>query len=155
MKQQCAKRVAVAITDHFAVILRLTLDISCTSRGKGFWRMNASYLSEPTFQQTIKENWVKWQVHTQNYPNRVMWWGHYVKRLLKKFFSREGAECLRDRMEMEHFYYTAIYDVIRVTNHPAAKAITLKNLKATIVRLHKHTTPWNVFRHQGKRQDSG
>jgi len=51
IKQQGAVKVAAAFTDHFAVTLRLTLDISCTPRGKGYWRMNASCLSGSTFQQ--------------------------------------------------------------------------------------------------------
>ena len=102
-KQQGVETVAAAIIDHFAVILRLTIDISRTPRGKGYLRMITSYLRETIFQQTIKENWVNWQEHIKYYPNRVMWWGRYVKRMLRQLFSHEGAAFRRDRMEMENF----------------------------------------------------
>jgi len=51
------------------------------------------------------------------------------------FFRREGADRQRDRAEMENFYYSAIYDVIREPNADEVKAIILKRLKAKIIQL--------------------
>jgi len=51
-------------------------------------------------------------------------------------FWQKGTERRRDRVEMENFYYTAIYDVLQNTNHHAAKATNLNKLKAKIVRLY-------------------
>jgi hypothetical protein len=51
------------------------------------------------------------------------------------FFSREGADRRRDRVQIENFYYSAIYDVIREPNVDEAKAIILKRLKAKIIQL--------------------
>ena len=45
-KQRGVEMLAAASTDHFAVSLRLSLDASSTPRGKGYWKMNISYLSE-------------------------------------------------------------------------------------------------------------
>jgi len=49
--------VAAVFRDLVAVILRLTMDLPCSIRGKGYWRMNVSFLSDASFQQTMKENW--------------------------------------------------------------------------------------------------
>ena len=48
-KQRGVETLAAAFTGHFAVSLRLSLDASSTPRGKGYWKMNISYLSEPDF----------------------------------------------------------------------------------------------------------
>ena len=125
---------AAAFTDHFDVSLRLSLDLSSTPRGKGYWKMNISYLSELDFQQTIKGIWDKCQEHTKYHPNKVMWWGRYVKRMLRQLFYREGAERRRDREEMEIFYYMVIYDVLENKDPHAAKASILNKLMAKIVR---------------------
>ena len=73
-RQQGVETVAAAFMDHFAVILRLTMDVPCSPRGKGYWRMNVSFLSDPFFLQTTKENWEKWWTHMTCYLHRVMWW---------------------------------------------------------------------------------
>jgi len=66
-RQQVAETVAAAFTDHFAVILRLTVDVACSLRAKGYWQMNVSFLSDPSFLQTRKENWEKWRTHMKYY----------------------------------------------------------------------------------------
>jgi hypothetical protein len=55
--------------------------------------------------------------------------------MIKLLFSREGADRRRDRVEMENFYYSAIYDAIRESTTNEAKTITLKGFKAEIIRL--------------------
>jgi len=72
-RQQGAETVAAAFTGHFEVILRLTMDVPCSIHGKGYWRMNVSFLSDPSFQQTMKANWEMWRTHVKYYPNRIMW----------------------------------------------------------------------------------
>ena len=53
-KQQGAETVAAAFTDLFAVILRFPMDFPRAFRWKGYWRMNLSFLSDPSFQQIKK-----------------------------------------------------------------------------------------------------
>jgi endonuclease/exonuclease/phosphatase family metal-dependent hydrolase len=51
-RQQGVETVAAAFTDHFAVILRLTVDVPCSLRAKGYWQMNVSFLSDhPSYKQ--------------------------------------------------------------------------------------------------------
>jgi hypothetical protein len=55
--------------------------------------------------------------------------------MIQLLFSREGVDRQGDRVEMENFYYSAIYDVLREPTKNDAKTITLKRLKAKIIRL--------------------
>jgi hypothetical protein len=55
--------------------------------------------------------------------------------MIQLLLSREGVDRGRDRVEMENFYYSAIYDVLREPTMNDAKTITLKRLKAKIIRL--------------------
>ena len=57
MREQGAETLAADFTDRFAIILRLTMDVPCSTRGKGYWRMNVSFLSDTSFPQTTNENW--------------------------------------------------------------------------------------------------
>jgi hypothetical protein len=43
------------------------------------------------------------------YPNAVLWWERYVKRMVQQLFQRVGTECKRDWQNLENFY-EAIYD---------------------------------------------
>jgi len=60
------------------------------------------------------------------YPTRVMWWCRYVKRMIRQLFSREGANRRRDRIELENFYYSAIYSALQDTTSQTDHAVTLK-----------------------------
>jgi len=63
------------------------------------------------------------------YPNRVMWWCRYVKRMIRQPFRREGADRRCDRMEMENFYYSAIYSVLQDKTLQTTQAVALKKTK--------------------------
>ena len=65
-----------------------------------------------------------------------MWWCRYVKRMIRQLFSSEVADCRRYRMEMENFYYSAIYSVLQDTTPHITQAVALKKkLRAKIIRL--------------------
>jgi hypothetical protein len=132
--QHGAEAVVAAFTDHLAIIVRLSIDIPCVC-GKGYWRMNVSFLGDPHFQHRLQENWEMWRRHLKYYPNKVQWWCRYVKRMIQLLFSREGVDRRRDRVEMENFYYSAMYDALRELTTNETKTITLKRLKAKIIRL--------------------
>jgi len=64
-----------------------------------------------------------------------MWWCRLVKRRIRLLFSRAGVELCRERESMEHFYYSALYDVLQDERDSGDKALALKSLKAKIIRL--------------------
>ena len=58
-----------------------------------------------------------------------------MKRMTRQLFSREGADRRCDPIEMENFYYNAVYSVLQDTTPQTTQAVALKKLKATIIRL--------------------
>jgi hypothetical protein len=45
-------------------------------------------------------------------PDIVMWWSRCVKRNIRLFFTREGAERRREDQANEIFYYSCIYEIL-------------------------------------------
>ena len=78
--------IATAFTDHFAVILRLAIDAPLPLTGRGYWKMNVSLLQDSTFMGVVETQWARWQQHKRFYPNTVMWWGRYAKRIMRQIF---------------------------------------------------------------------
>jgi len=127
--------IAAAFTDNLAVMLRVSLSALCTTRGKGYWRMNPTYMEDQQLLQTFRQQWEMWRKNAHHYPSRVMWWCRLVKRRIRLLFSRAGVERYRECEVMEHFYYSAIYDVLQDERDSGDKALALKSLKAKIIRL--------------------
>jgi hypothetical protein len=119
--------IAVAFTDHNAVITRIAIETPLTIRGRGYWRTNIGLLKEKTFRNT-KEQWEKWKGHTRHNPNCVLWWDRYAKRIIKHPFIAEGMERRRDRQKMEIFYYEDIYSILHDENIRHTKTTQLKEL---------------------------
>jgi hypothetical protein len=73
-RKQGLETVAVAFSDHFSVIIRMTVGgISMLQKAR-VWRINTTLLEEPSFREIIKEQWGKWQKKIGYYANKVMWW---------------------------------------------------------------------------------
>jgi len=117
--KQGAGTVAAAFTGHLAVLIRLKLTSSSMHRGRGRWSMNTTLLNGEPFRMKIR--------------GIVHWWVQYVKQKVKRLFIKEGAERNADRRRMEDFFYSAIYDALRVPGPHGDKVFKLKRLKAKIV----------------------
>ena len=98
--QQGDEAVAAALTNHMAIVLRMSIDIPCVTRGKGYWRMNVSDLREPHFQHRLQVAWETWRRNIKYYRNRALWWCRYVKRIIQLSFNRESVDRRRDRAEI-------------------------------------------------------
>ena len=64
--------VAAAFTDHLTVVLRLSIDVPIVRRGKGFWKMNTSILSEEAFKEELRQKWAIWWHQRRFYPEWPM-----------------------------------------------------------------------------------
>jgi hypothetical protein len=76
--------VAAVFTDHLAVVLRLSVDVPILRRGKGFWKMNTSILSEEAFKERLRQKWAIWR-QQRFYPDWPVWWGRYTKKTDSSF----------------------------------------------------------------------
>jgi len=66
--------------------------------------MNVSFLGESTFQDKLRTYWARWQRQMKHYPDRLMWWERYFKRMIRLLFIQEGSERRRDHLFMENVY---------------------------------------------------
>ena len=133
--KQGLESLTAAYTDHLAVMLRVSFSAPFTTRGKGYWRMNPTYMDDQHFLQTLRQQWEMWKKNAHHYPSRVMWWCRLVKRRIRHLFSRAGVERCRERAIMENFYYSTMYDVLQDKRDSGDKALALKSLKEKIIRL--------------------
>ena len=116
-KKQSVETVAAAFIDHLAVVLRIAIDTPLTLRGRVYWRLNIS-LSDKNFHSILRKQCAKWKRHKKYYSHSVMWWGRYIKRMIRQFFINEGPERLRDRLAMATFYHDAIYNILQEMTVP-------------------------------------
>jgi hypothetical protein len=49
--------VSTAFKDHFAVVIRLTTDVTIPERGRNYWKINASLPSATDFRDDLQERW--------------------------------------------------------------------------------------------------
>jgi len=60
--------------------------------------------------------------------------GKIAKRMMRQIVTQEGTSRRRDRQTLENFYYEAIYTALQEDNLRGTTFLTLKQLKAKIVR---------------------
>jgi len=84
-KKISVETVAAASTDHLSVVIRFSVDVPIVRRGKGFWKMNISILSEEAFKERLRQKWEVWRQHRRFYPDWPMWWGRYTKKTDSSF----------------------------------------------------------------------
>ena len=134
-KKIAVETVAAAFTDHLSVVMRFSVDVPIMRRGKGFWKMNTSILSEEAFKESLLQKWAVWRKHRRFYPDWPMGWGRYKKQI-RHFCIQEGSKRLRDLVKKKNFLYKCIYDVLRNTYPHGQKMIMLNRLIAKITSLH-------------------
>jgi len=136
-RKQGVETVATAFTDHLAVVLRLAIDIPLTSKGRGHWRVNVSYLNEKAFRDELQTQWERRKQQKIFYPKRVLWWGRYVKRVVCQLFTTEGTNCRQDSQRLEIFYYGVIYTALQDVTITDTTYVSLKKTRVRIV-VHHH-----------------
>jgi hypothetical protein len=127
--------IAAAFCDHLAVVLHTASPNRCTTRGRVYWKINASLLNDQHVCASIKQHWDLWKKSTHQYPSQVMWWCRPVKRRVRILFSRIGTDRTTERQNMEHFYYSAMYDLLNAPRDFKEKGAAHKIRKAKIIRL--------------------
>jgi hypothetical protein len=85
-----------AFTDHLAVILRISMDVTAVQRGRSYWKMIATLLSDAGGQETLQQIWMEWKGQRNLYHNIVFWWERVAKNQLRKLLITEGAMRRRD-----------------------------------------------------------
>lgn len=71
-KKRWVETIVAVFTDHLAIVTRMESSDSVL-RGRGFWRINTTLLSETAFRQ-LQDKWIYWRTHGKYYPATSMWW---------------------------------------------------------------------------------
>ena len=99
-----------AFTDHLAVVLRITLEVTPVWRGRSYWKMNTTLPGDKNFQRQLRQKWADWTKQIKHYPKIVLWWERVVKINVRRLFIGEGTETRREETQMENLYYTCLYE---------------------------------------------
>jgi hypothetical protein len=111
-QKQGVEVLAAAFTDHFALLLRISVATPIPAHRRGCWRMNTFILGDAGFTHSLQTHWRNWQAHKKFYPKSVLWWERYFKQQL--LITRVGMERRRDRVALEIFYYETIYNIVQM-----------------------------------------
>ena len=93
-KKISAGTVAAAFTDHLSVAMRLSVDVLIVCRGKRFWKMNTSVLSEEAF----KNRRGRFGVSREGSTPIGLCGGEGIQKRIRLFCIQEGPERRRDFM---------------------------------------------------------
>ena len=55
-------------------MVKFELSISSTTRGPGFWKMNANVINSDLFRKAFISMWKDWITHMDDYTNENIWW---------------------------------------------------------------------------------
>jgi hypothetical protein len=115
-----------AFTDHLAVILGISLDVTTVQRGRGYRKMGAVLLSDAGVQETLQQIWMGWKRQRNLYHHIVIWWERVAKNQLRNLLITEGAMRRRDDLALRNFYHGALYDLLQSPPPHEDKITTIK-----------------------------
>jgi hypothetical protein len=126
---------AAAFTDHFEVVLCLSMGAPLLQWGQGTWKLRSDTLNSTHVLEDLQHNWMQWKKQ-HLYPNINLWWSCHCKNWLRKMFQRMEAERRRDLHILENFYYDCIYALVSLADGNPSTSPALRHLNTKIVRLH-------------------
>jgi len=127
---------AAVFTDHFAVVLRLSMGAPLLRRGRGTWKLRSDTLTSTRVMEDVQHHWTQWKKQQHLYPNINLWLSLHCKKWLRQMFQRLKTERRRDLQTLENFYYDYIYDLVSTADGNLSASPALRHLNAKIVRLH-------------------
>jgi hypothetical protein len=113
--------VPTALTDHHAVVLRLSLPAPEKRRRRGQWKMDPDIVKKSTFKAKFQTEWEKWRGHKRHYPDVGMWWERLVKKNIKQLARQVELERTKTHKIMENHLYECLYDILKANIAEADK----------------------------------
>jgi hypothetical protein len=125
-----------AFTDHLAVIMRIKVMEPTIQRGRGYWKMNSTFVHNIQLQSELQQQWIRWKLKRKFYLDSVQWWERVVKKQIR---LRHGTEARREARHMENFYHACIYDLLQSPEQQSNCAAKINHLKAKLILLFNKT----------------
>jgi hypothetical protein len=88
--------IPAALTDHYAVELRITVNNTDLKRPRCRWKMDPMLITEEILTRKRNSEWVLWQKCKQLYPDITMWWKRYMKKRLQILLRKEQSDRNKD-----------------------------------------------------------
>lgn len=94
-----AKIIPFQHSDHEALITEFTLRVGL--RGPGYWKLNASILTQETFQTALTKLWQIWQQQKHSYDTLSQWWeiGKMYIKILAIHYCIETQKNIKTKLE--------------------------------------------------------
>ena len=83
------KHVNINFSDHSGLYAEVNLP-GIPTIGKSYWKMNAALLKDKDIKDRFKLEWSKLCLEKNKFNDINIWWDTYVKKEIKKFFTKEG-----------------------------------------------------------------
>ncbi|KAL1380222.1 hypothetical protein pipiens_001423 [Culex pipiens pipiens] len=85
------KNVAVAFSDHHAVVLKFEVDPQhLCRRGRGYWKLNPAFLKDDSISNRFLVEYEGLRARPVHLMNRSIWWNHVVKKKITWFYQEQG-----------------------------------------------------------------
>jgi hypothetical protein len=108
-----------------------------TTRGRGYWKLNASLLQDQQIHAMFKREWDIWKKNPFNGTHPMCNGGVGMSNVESECYFVVWDQSADQTIEtLKRFYYTSMHDRLHDQRDYQAKASALKLLKAKIVRLH-------------------
>jgi hypothetical protein len=130
------ERAVASFTDHLAVFLRISLELTTVHLRRIYWKMDTALLSDAGVQETLKQRWTGLKRQRNLFPQIVIWWERVAKNQLLIILNTEGAMRRRDELALENFYHAALYELLQSPPPHEDKIMTVNHIKAKIFRLY-------------------
>lgn len=133
-------------TDHSAIILKIT-GSSHEEKGKGFWKMNNSYLDEETYVKHLLEHKDNWLTETKDIDDpRVVW--EYIKYKIREFSIKYSKQRARERNQSEKLLRSQLHSLEEALD-TADKAEDENKLKEQINQVQGELEAVDSYKTQG------
>ena len=147
------------LSDHSAVYLHLK-SIPKSDKGKGYWRLNNSFLSEEAYINGIRTGAEEWQAECEQFTDERMKW-EYVKYKIRQFSIQYGIEKAKTKHDKEEELENTLNKLEKEedsNNNPERAAwLTdrIANVRADLAELNRYKTEGLILRSRCQWYESG
>lgn len=105
--------VGVPCSDHHAVVLKIGIQpTSLNPRGRGYWKINSSLLSNPEISQRFRTEYGKLKSRL-SYMDHNSWWNHAVKAKIRSFYKNESWKSYQSVNQQKDALYAKLQTLTR------------------------------------------
>ena len=121
------------LSDHCGFITSLRLHLNTQPYGRGFWKLNSTYLNEET-QEQFRLKWDIWRRQQRHYPTKLNWW-IVTKNKIKNWFKTLAREKQQLKHQYKNFLYAVLRDLYKQEDVNKEQSNKIREIKAKITKI--------------------